>query len=85
MSSNAARRQLSTGDVMVFTLALTSIIVVSGDHASRLAAQDAGLWESAQGLVADGHAREFRGAELAQIAHGLRSVDLLTGTGDWPP
>jgi hypothetical protein len=84
MSSKAARRQLSTGDVMVFTLALTSIIVVSGDNASRLASQDAGLWASAQGLVAAGQAREFQGADLAQIAHELRDLALLTGSGGWP-
>jgi len=70
MPDKAARRQLSTGDVLVFTLALTSIIVVGGDHASRLSSQDAGLWESAQGLVA--------------TAHELRDLELLTGSGGWP-
>jgi hypothetical protein len=85
MFSRATRRQLSTGDVLVFTLALTSIIVVSGDHASRLPTVDAGLWESAQGLVSTGHARELRGADVAKITHAFAHVGLLSGSNEWPP
>lgn len=76
MSGKIERRVLSTGDVLVCTAALASMIFVGRANAHRVSEGPAMLAD-AQTLVASGEAKEFTGAEVAQISSQLRAIGLL--------
>jgi hypothetical protein len=76
MIDRIERRVLSTGDVLVFTAALASLIFVGRAQAHRLGEGPAALAD-ARALVASGEARELTGAQVQQITNELRAIGLL--------
>lgn len=76
MSGKIERRALSTGDVLVCTAALASMIFVGRASAHRVS-EGPEMLADARALVASGEAREFSDAEVARISSGLEGIGLL--------
>ena len=82
MAEKIERRVLSTGDVLVFTAAVASMIFVGRAQAHRVS-EDAMAMNDAQSLVASGDATELSGAQVVRITTELRAIGLLMPISPW--
>ena len=85
MGDKVERRVLSTGDVLVFTAALASMIFLSREQFRGLGNEEPTTWQEAKALVTAGKATEIPPADVARITENLGELSLLTGSTEWPP